>query len=308
MANTVFIIGNGFDLDVKFKTKYSDFYSIWERNNRWPFDSVTSGLGAYINHCAKSDQWLDLEMALYNYAAFPDGKVMPVGGSYPIDSDKEDFETLLLSLTQFIKRIPEETKADSESVASLALKAVLDNGDYSIYSFNYTNLRRIAARLYLDVSSYDDIEYDLQYTSVHGTVKNDDIILGVNSDARLIDGYGFFRKIDQPSYKSNNLQQDLPSAENVVFFGLSMGKIDYPYFRDFFEGLCNGVIPSREKKNVTFFTYDESSRLQILKQLRELTGTDLMKLKSNCYFEMIRTTCCGYEDKQKFEQWLAKMK
>ena len=247
-------------------------------------------------------------MALYNYAAFPDGKAVPEGGSYPVDSDRNDFDTLVLSLTQFINRIPKETKADRDSVASIALKAVLDNEDYSIYSFNYTNLRRIAARLYLDVSSYDDVEYNLQYTPIHGTVKNDDIILGVNSDAQLIDGYGFLRKIDQPSYKSNNLQQDLPSAENIVFFGLSMGKIDYPYFRDFFEGLCNGVIPSKEKKNVTFFTYDEGSRLQILKQLRELTGTDLMKLKSNCYFEMIRTSCCGYEDKQKFEQWLAKMK
>ncbi len=304
MARTVFIIGNGFDLDIGFKTKYSDYFKIWDRNNHWPFKNATSGLGGYINQCAKTDKWLDLEKALFDYAAYPNGNATTVGGLYPIDSDRDDFNVLVTSLTQYINRIPWEKPVNKESVASIALKSILDKGGYAIYSFNYTNLRRIGARLYLDTSSYDDIEYDLQYTPVHGTVANQDIILGVHSDAQLIEGYEFLRKIDQPHYKSNDLQQDLFTAQNVVFFGLSMGIIDYPYFRHFFTGLYTGVVPSSEKKHVTLFTYDESSRLQLLKQLRELTGTDLMRLKSNCHFEIIRTSCCEDEDKQKFNQWL----
>jgi hypothetical protein len=304
MARTAFLIGNGFDLDLGFKTKYSDYFNIWDRNNHWPFKDATSGLGGYINQCAKTDKWLDLEKALFDYAAYPNGKAITVGGVYPIDSDRDDFNVLVTSLTQYINRIPWETSVNKESVASAALKTILDNGDYAIYSFNYTNLRRIGARLYLDGTYYNDKEYDLQYTPIHGTVDNQDIILGVHSDATLIEGYEFLRKIDQPLYKSNNLQQDILTAHNVVFFGLSMGIIDYPYFRDFFAGLCTGVIPSSEKRNVTLFTYDENSRLQLLKQLRELTGTDLMRLKSNCHFEIIRTSCCEDEDKQKFNQWL----
>ncbi len=304
MARTVFIIGNGFDLDIGFKTKYSDYFNIWERNNLWPFKNATSGLGRYINQSAKADKWLDLEMALFNYAAYPNGKAISVGGDYPIDHDRHVFNELVSSLTQYIKRIPCETSVNKESIASIALKSILDIGDYAIYSFNYTNLRRIAARLYLDVTSYDDKEYDLRYTPIHGTVANQDIILGVHSDAQLIEGYEFLRKIDQPLYQSNNLQQDLLSAQNVVLFGLSMGIIDYPYFRDLFSGLSTGVVPLGEKKHITFFTYDESSRLQLLKHLRELTGSDLMKFKSNCQFEIIRTSCCEIEDKLKLKQWI----
>lgn len=33
-----------------------------------------------------------------------------------------------------------------------------------------------------------------------------------------------------------------------------------------------------------------------------------LKASSGESVKLIRTSCCGYEDKQKFEQWLAKMK
>lgn len=306
MAGKILIIGNGFDLDVNFKTKYKDYYEIWERNNFWLFQGRTDGLGGYINTCAKTDKWLDLEKALFDYAAADNGAATRLsGGDYPIDSDKFDFETLVDNLTRFIIRIPEGTKIEKKSVASQVLRAVLDNGSYSIYSFNYTNLCRVAARLYLNVSSYDDIEYDLSYTPVHGRVKEKDIILGVHSDADLIEGYDFLKKINQPQYHQNNLIQDLDSADEIVFFGLSMGVIDFPYFRDLFNGLCTGIVPVEKKKKLTFFTYDEPSRMDIHRQLSKLTGTDLMRMKNNCFMEFIRTENFALDDKTKLEAWIA---
>lgn len=228
-----------------------------------------------------------------------------MNGSYPIDTDKEDFDILVGNLTSFIKRIPSEDQINKDSVASKVLRTILDNGRYAIYSFNYTNLKKIAARLYLDVSYYG-AEYDLSYTSIHGKVEDNNIILGVHSDANLIAGYDFLKKIDQTSFQSNDIIQDLSCAREVVFFGLSMGIIDYPYFRDFFKSLCSTIIPLDKKKFVTIFTYNESSRLEIHEQLRKLTRTDLMSLKSNCYFEIIRTSLCVYDDKDKFEKWISR--
>lgn len=300
MANTVFIIGNGFDIDVNFRTKYSDYYNIWCLNNLWPFEGATSGLGGYINYCAKTERWLDLEMALFNYVSADNGVAKKdEQGNYPVDSDRRDFDALVRNLTLFINRIPCEDKVDRQAVASVVLKTILDTGNYSIYSFNYTNLRKIANRLYPTETSYAQIDY----TPIHGSVENDNIILGIHSDANIIDGYEFLRKIDQPHYKLNNLQQEIDSASEVVFFGLSMGKVDNVYFRDFFGKFCKGVIPIEEKKHVTIFTYDETSRIQILKQLRDLTGTDLLKLKSNCYFDIIRTSECSFLDKEKFDSF-----
>ena len=62
----VLILGNGFDLDVNYKTRYSDF----AKNVRlcWPFEDAKDGLGGYLQERAKTDTWLDLESALLDYA------------------------------------------------------------------------------------------------------------------------------------------------------------------------------------------------------------------------------------------------
>ena len=306
MAKTILIIGNGFDIDVNFRTKYSDYYDIWSRNNLWRFKDATTGLGGYINRCAKTERWLDLEMALFNYASANNGAAeKDTNGNYPVDLDRQDFDLLVSNLTDFINRIPSEDNVKKDSVASIVLKAILDADNYSIYSFNYTNLNKIAARLYLP-QSYD-IEYNLSYYPIHGTVKNNDIILGVHSDADLLDGYEFLRKIDQPHYKSNNLQQEMNSASEVVLFGLSMGRIDNVYFKDFFSSLCTGIVPIEEKKHVTIFTFNESSRIQILKSLQEMPGVDRFKLISNCYFDIIRTSDCRGSDKDKLDNFLKRI-
>lgn len=305
MAEKVLVIGNGFDLDVNFRTRYSDFYKNWKSMNLWAFDESSTGLGGYINQCAKSEKWLDLEMALFNYANSKNGYVKNIANT-SIVADRDDFEKLVYSLNRFIRRIIWEDKVNTNSVASKVLKSVLEDGHYTIYSFNYTNLGKIAARLYKGATLYDNVMCELKYTPIHGRVDDNDIILGVHSDAELVIGYEFLRKIDQPTFRSNNLLQDLEEAREVIFFGLSMGIIDYPYFREFFKKICNGVIPLNKKKHITIFTYNESSRMDVLKQLQILTNTDLLNLKHNSYFEIIRTESNGANDIDKLESWIAR--
>ena len=184
------------------------------------------------------------------------------------------------------------------------LGAVLKSSDSVIYSFNYTNLRKIAYALYVNDSRHDRQDYNLDYTPVHGCIETNDIILGVNSDADLIEGYELLRKNEQPDYKPINLRQDIFSAHEVTFFGLSMGKIDYPYFRDFFESLCSGVVPTGQKKHITIFTYDDTSIESILKQLRNTLGKNIQTLQDNSYFQIIRTENQCSKDKHLLEHWL----
>lgn len=302
------MIGNGFDLDVNFKTKYTDYYNIWKRNNLWPFEDSNNGLGGYIDACAKTDNWLDLEKSLFDYATADNGAVTRTSGrNNSIKTDERDFKALVANLTLFISRIPEETIIDNKSVAAQVLRAVLDNGSFSIYSFNYTNLNSIADRLYRSATD-DYIEHNISYIPVHGSVEENDIILGVHSDANLIEGYDFLKKVYQPNYHNNNLIQDLDNANEIVFFGLSMGIIDFPYFRHLFSSLCTGIVPIEKKKKITFFTFDESSRMDIHRHLSTLTGTDLSSMKSNCFMEFIRTENCASEDKAKLNAWIASQK
>lgn len=54
----VLILGNGFDLDVNYKTRYSDF----AKNVRlcWPFEDAKDGLGGYLQERAKTDTFYAL--------------------------------------------------------------------------------------------------------------------------------------------------------------------------------------------------------------------------------------------------------
>ena len=63
MDNNVFIIGNGFDLDLGLKTKYSNFADseYWIRNDRILMCKS-------FNNSRNKDTWFDLEGELLNYS------------------------------------------------------------------------------------------------------------------------------------------------------------------------------------------------------------------------------------------------
>lgn len=303
--NQLLILGNGFDLDIGYQTRYSDF----AKSIVWPFLKRTNGLGGYLQSCANSDNWLDLEMALLNYASSSNGAAkVGLGGCYPIDSDKLDYHNLVLFLREYIKRIINESKVKPESVAAQVLRTVLGNKRCKIYSFNYTNLRKIAYALYMNDSIYDRQNYNLDYIPIHGCIESEEIILGVNSDAQLLTGYDFLRKNEQPSFCSTDLRQDLIDSNEITFFGLSMGSIDYPYFRDFWESLSNNTIHTKDKKHITIFTYNDSSRYEIINSIKTIVRLDLLNIQSNNYVDIICTHDCSSQNNDKIKNWVNRNK
>lgn len=71
----------------------------------------------------------------------------------------------------------------------------------------------------------------------------------------------------------------------------------------FFESLCSGVVPTGQKKHITIFTYDDTSRESILKQLRNTLGKNIQTLQDNSYFQIIRTENQCSKDKHLLEHW-----
>ena len=67
-------------------------------------------------------------------------------------------------------------------------------------------------------------------------------------------------------------------ADEVVFFGHSLGHNDYHYFQMFFQEQCRDGMKRKDSKRITIFTYDYSSRIEILEQLRQMNHkkTDLL--------------------------------
>lgn len=273
MHKKVLIIGNGFDLSLGWKTSYSDFVSsdYWPLKNKAPYCPMAE----YLKARTEVERWYDLESMLKTYASDN-----PHYHDDAFPRDEEFFNELRSCLTSFLK---EEVQKDlnTESMAVQVLKAIIANGYFtSIYSFNYTDLYDIAQK----VGIYSQFDYE----PVHGCIARNSIILGVDDNAQLRNGYSFLRKVFSEHYTSHPIRYTLQECDEVVFFGHSLGETDYPYFADFFEdqSMC---AERRNSKHITIFTKDNKSRFQILDQLRIMNGGRTERLLNDNDFKIIMT-------------------
>lgn len=190
------------------------------------------------------------------------------------------FYELRNGLIAFLK---EEVEKDvnTDSMAAKVLKAIVANGYFnSIYTFNYTDLYNIAERI--------GVQSQFDYESVHGCLARESIIIGVDDNAHLRNGYSYLRKVFSEYYTSHNIRYALQECDEVVFFGHSLGETDYPYFADFFENQSQ-CAERKNSKHITIFTKDNNSRYQILEQLRMMNGGRTERLQNDNDFKMIMT-------------------
>lgn len=286
MSN-ILILGNGFDLDMGLKTRYSDFTA----SDEWKeCANEESNLYKYLETKKNIERWFDLEAELYNYATYN------LTRSYTYVKDELYFRDLHQYLRKYLQKQQEE-KINVKSSAAGILSSVANNASFrNIYSFNYTDLNIFAKQLGIEIKS------NCHY--IHGSLSENSIILGVD-ERPLASKYDFLRKTMSPYYRSHNLFEDLYAAEEVIFFGVSFGDIDYTYFNEFFRSQSSGSLLNGKKKKITIITWDEESRSDILLQLRKM-DVDIQKLYGQSNFQLIRTSC--NEDKGKYEELCDRLK
>ncbi len=270
MHKKVFIIGNGFDLDLGWNTRYKDF----AESDFWPLrgKKPDCSMGTYLHTKVDLERWYDLENVLKEYAC---------DGSWRSQADPKDepfFSELKSSLMAFIKN-EEKAKIKQDSLAVHVLKAIVENEYFSsIYTFNYTDLHKVAKEA--------KIHPDFNVQSVHGSVSDDNIILGISDISSIVRGYSYLRKVFSPYYRSHHIRFDLQECDEVVFFGHSLGDNDYPYFSDFFDAQCQCGTRSQSKR-ITIFTKNDSSRIQILEQLHYMTAGNTERLINDNEFSIL---------------------
>ena len=269
--NNILIIGNGFDLDMGLKTRYSDFAT----SNEWKeCANEESNLYKYLETKKNIERWFDLEAELYNYATYN------LTRSYTYVKDELYFRDLHQYLRKYLQKQQEE-KINVKSSAAGILSSVANNASFrNIYSFNYTDLNIFAKQLGIEIKS------NCHY--IHGSLSENSIILGVD-ERPLASKYDFLHKTMSPNYQSHNLFEDLKVADEVIFFGLSFGDIDFTYFKKFFLSQSNGERLGKRKKKITIITWDEESRSDILKKLKSM-NVDRQELYAQSEFVMIRTS------------------
>lgn len=290
----ILLLGNGFDIDLGLKSRYSDFInSNYFQTVR---DTCQSNLMDYIEECVNnSSTWFDLEKSLKDYALKESSRWQKdLGGGEMavkpelISHDKETFEAICQNLSSYLNSAENQVTPDRNSKAWKVLDAIIKNGWYSIYSFNYTDLYKIGDRTGLSLSN-------TLIHNIHGSCQNNSIILGFDERAEIHSQYNFLLKSFNQYYNSLNLISEMDEANDIVFFGLSFGNIDYVYFESFFKNIIASSTPKEEKKTITIFTWNETSRIAILDQLRRM-NINIMELFNKCYLHFIRTDFENYPD------------
>lgn len=288
-ADTLVVLGNGFDLDLEYKTSYKNFFYSDLQSGQGGFPFVKGGydysdLGKLLLHKTSIEKWYDLENILAEYGEVR-SKNNPgdIVTKEQIQNDEKDYENLVSSLSMYLKSL-DYTAPKKDSVAARVLNAACSGiVQAKIYSFNYTDLSQIGAALGIDVCNA---------IHVHGSLKDDDIILGVGDYANLPRSLSFMYKTDNVKYKNTQFLNDLKNCKRIVIFGLSLSQVDYPYFEDLFKILANG----ESDKYVRIITHDDAARQDILFNLRGM-NSGMIKLKNYCNIDVIRTENNVDEDK-----------
>lgn len=270
----VLIIGNGFDLDLGLKTSYSHFIeSGFLRGIR---------LNMVIEQIKRSYsklKWIDIEETLKEYS-------IAKSSTYNTNEIIEAHQILRDRLLQYLKQISYDN-LDKQSSAIKILSTVLNDPDIKIFSFNYTDLQEIACKC--------DLRTNFIYTSIHGKLADNSIILGFEDEADVKSSeLCQLIKSHSPYYRSANINQALKDADEIIFFGHSLGTTDYHYFRNFF--LDQVQEQNKEDftpKRIRVFTCDENSRLRILLQIRNMNSRKTNALYDLNDFQVYRTVSDG---------------
>lgn len=261
MANVVLILGNGFDVDLGLKSKYSDFIF----GNKWNqlYDYVDEkykdkmkmfSLLTHIHNAGHTPSlWFDVEYEIYKYInkyTFKEKDQLDLLGR----TAQSEFIRLREALYYHLLGATREFVLDKNKWSYILLKALIESQNkLDVYNFNYTNSCALCQLPQID------IKY------IHGSLDDNDIVLGCERIGHeyIPLQFSFFLKSNMIN-RPNNIIEKLYNANEVIFFGHSLNKFDFHYFKEFFEYIC---YPIDHELHLTFITKDEKSELDIRNNL-----------------------------------------
>ena len=290
VPNRLLILGNGFDLCLGRDTRYSDFVN----SSFWP-ENLKSELFSYLEEKANLERWFDLESELARYIQTVRKESSAYVTTRPgrAKQDRADFKEIVEALIAYLKNV-ERKDVNRDSIAAQVFRLACWNSAFSkIYSFNYTDLYKLSEKL--NLAGVPIVEY------VHGCLADDSAILGINDTEDTLEGlYDFMRKSFNPHYSSHPVSYDLKTADEVVFFGHSLGDNDYHYFQSFFRHQCEENLAPEEKRTITIFTKDENGRMNIMRTLHKMNDGKTSLLFQN---NILNIFCTADGESSAFSEW-----
>ncbi len=239
---TLIILGNGFDLDLGWKTSYDAFY----HNTPW---YKTACNFPFVKEMIVGKRWYDFENYLLECLS-----ELHTLSNEQIDNINKFWYLSRDSLAYYLSNNEIYTTNKESNAYHLLLQIKLSQ----IASFNYTN----------PFAKTEISEHEILY--LHGSLENAEskaeIKFGVNTGVfertKLIKKEERLRVMVK-AYGSKYIDKFhslLKMSKNIIIYGHSLGITDSDYFEPFFKAIINGSI---KNKTIYIVTYDVKSLQQI---------------------------------------------
>ena len=282
--NILFLLGNGFDLNLGMKTSYRDFYE-----NAYQIQSDDNDLIKELKSEIKEniENWADLELAIGKHTSklknreefdivFDD--IREKLADYISQQESSlTFDTSIKNKFLRDMRYPHNFLPDGEK--SIFEHTIHNRASVNVISFNYTHsLKKIInyynTNLLIDIGKGHSSDFFTGIEHIHGFT-NDELVLGVDN-VEQIDNESF--RTDEEVLNSlvkpqlNTLIQHhrdvrckklIDNAQIICLFGLSIGETD----KTWWEYIGNRLQAGNTK--LIIFWWDENKLIHIDKVLRE---------------------------------------
>ncbi len=272
--NIVYLLGNGFDINIGMNTRYSDFYEYYNKipTNNEKIAGLKSSIKDYI--CKKKNNeeltdkeinWSDLEIAFGQYCEkftkteeFEEvyNDLVDNLGEY-LENEENSYDFSLQDKTKLPRDLltPHHflTETDGETIENY-LRNRKEHWYVHILTFNYTHsVERLMGytsgqmSLFTNINNYQSYLQDIQH--IHGYTDNR-MILGVNDESQVNNEEllknPYFRQ-DIIKSECNKAQKTLhvrkcekmiDSAQIICLYGVSLGDTDNIWWQKIAEAMA----------------------------------------------------------------------
>lgn len=266
MAPHVFIIGNGFDLNLGLKTSYQDFIKSEHFKNHL---GKGKQLFEHLQSKYELQKWVDIEHEL---GIFSNTR------SECREFVLAEYKELCASLLAYMASL----KLDNIDEQSAAFALIKDNfkDNIEFFNFNYTNsIQYILKNRNMPSEKINKMVYH-----IHGSLSQKNIVFGVDDSTEIYPKHSFLRKSFSYNYGEKNINDILSNANKLTFFGHSLGSTDHMYFQKFFTKYAEN---DSHGKKLNFYYYGETGKNELHEQLHTLTNGKVGALKHNTEFNSI---------------------
>lgn len=261
MNNTLVILGNGFDLDMGWKTSYKDFLE----------SEKFSVLGEprYVMDYTKElfrrmgNNWYDLEGFMRECIENATEK--------EVDTLNDFWQICRNKIYDYLTNNGEIFKTNNSSCAYLFLKKI---SDANVFSFNYT--------LPYKITHFPEREI----TYLHGALGHGlswmEIKLGIDLHVKNKLAWNDKLKPYLKTYKSDKIDlffAAMKKADRIIIYGHSLGITDSDYFEPIFEEIISGKLSNKS----LYFITKNSHAMQCVKDNMSMYGIDYSKLNNASY-------------------------